>query len=107
MLPAEYKHLRRPRGFQVPQQSSRSVVIEGEIFLKEASPLKDGRIAMSYYVSDQQDSVVVKTFIRDSAEDVLHEKQWLRIQGTVRYDNYAVVILLCSIYVFTAKAKEK
>ena len=75
-------------------ESSRSVVIEGEIFLKEASPLKDGRIAMSYYVSDQQDSVVVKTFIRDSAEDVLHEKQWLRIQGTVRYDSYARDIVL-------------
>ncbi len=70
------------------EEGARNVVIEGEIFLKEATLLRDGRIAMSYFITDYSDSIVVKTFWKNASEDKIKVGQWLRVKGSVRYDPF-------------------
>lgn len=70
------------------QEGMKSAVIEGEIWDKETSELKDGRYLITYYLTDYSDTIIVKNFIEAPEDDKIHTGDWIKIMGSVRYDNY-------------------
>ena len=69
------------------QEGLKTAIIEGEIWDKSVSVLKDGRQVFSYFVTDYTDTIVVKQFA-DSDEQGLEIDEWVKIKGSVRFDSY-------------------
>lgn len=76
------------------EEGMQSVVVEGEIWDKELTLLKDGRYIINYYLTDYTDSLMVKTFVKNLQEDSLKIGNWVKILGSVRFDNFAKEIIL-------------
>lgn len=68
------------------QEGQRSIVIEGEVWGKEVTPLKGGRLVIIYQLTDYKDSINVKCFLDNSEDDKLQMGGWYRIGGDIRYD---------------------
>jgi len=69
------------------QEGQKNIVVEGEIWNKEVSALKGGRLALTYYLTDYRDSIIVKCFVDSVDDNKLETGQWYRIGGDVRYDD--------------------
>ena len=69
------------------QEGLKTAIIEGEIWDKSVSVLKDGRQVFSYFVTDYIDTIVVKQFA-DSDEHGLEIDEWVKFKGSVRFDTY-------------------
>lgn len=76
------------------QEGLKKVVVEGEIWNKESTRLRDGRYVVSYFLTDYLDSIMIKTFIDNLEEDEIRVGDWIKVQGSVRYDNFAREIVL-------------
>ncbi len=72
----------------------KTVIVEGEVWHKENTQLRDGRYVISYYLTDYSDSILIKTFIDNLEEDEIRVGDWIKVQGSVRYDNFAREIVL-------------
>ncbi len=71
-----------------------SAAIEGEIWDKEYTLLRDGRYIINYYLTDYTDSLIVKTFVKTKQEDELNIGNWVKIIGSVRFDNFVKELAL-------------
>ncbi|MGI5880997.1 MAG: PolC-type DNA polymerase III [Syntrophomonadaceae bacterium] len=69
------------------QEGLKTAIVEGEIWDKSVSILKDGRQVFSYLVTDYIDTIVVKQFA-EGDEHGLETYEWIRIKGSVRFDSY-------------------
>ncbi|MGE5390537.1 MAG: PolC-type DNA polymerase III [Deltaproteobacteria bacterium] len=69
------------------QEGQKNIVIEGEVWGKEVTALKGGRLAVIYYLTDYRDSINVKCFVDDPEDDKLQRGSWYRIGGDIRYDD--------------------
>ncbi len=76
------------------EEGMQSAVVEGEIWDKEFTLLRDGRYIINYYLTDYTDSLVVKIFVKNKQEDDLKIGDWVKIIGSVRYDNFAKELAL-------------
>lgn len=76
------------------QEGLKSVVVEGEVWNKDSTRLRDGRYVVSYYLTDYYDTLMIRTFIDNLEEDEVRVGDWIKAQGSVRYDNYAREIVL-------------
>lgn len=76
------------------EEGMQSAVIEGEVWDKEYTLLRDGRYIINYYLTDNADSIIVKSFINKKEEDPLPIGCWVKIMGSVRYDNFAKEVVL-------------
>lgn len=86
------------------EEGMQSVVVEGEIWEKEYTSLRDGRFVISYYLKDNMDSLIIKSFVGSKEEESLEVGNWVRIMGSVRYDNFAKeLVLLMNAYLVLAK----
>lgn len=84
----------------------KTVVVEGEIWHKEINQLKDKRYIVSYYLTDYSDSLLIKSFIDNLEEDEIKVGDWIKAQGSVRYDNFArEVVLYLNAYLPSQKIK--
>ncbi|NLO21996.1 MAG: PolC-type DNA polymerase III [Syntrophomonadaceae bacterium] len=80
------------------EEGMSSAVVEGEIWEKEYTSLRDGRYVISYYLSDYLDSLIIKSFVNSKEEDSLEIGSWVKIMGSVRYDNFAKELVLIMDY---------
>ncbi len=84
----------------------RSVAVEGEIWHKESTVLKDQRYVITYYLSDYTDSIIIKTFVDRLEEDSINVGDWIRVIGSVRYDSFVrEIVLYMDDYITPEKAK--
>lgn len=86
------------------QEGMRTAIVTGEIWHKEINSLRDGRYVVSYYLTDYQDTILIKSFIDKLAEDTINIGDWLKVEGSVRYDNYVgEVVLYLNSYLVSEK----
>jgi len=71
-----------------------SIVVEGEIWEKETTVIKDGRHLVCYYLTDYTDTIMAKKFMKSEEEDGINIGDWVKITGSVRYDTYAKELVL-------------
>ncbi len=86
------------------EEGLRSAVVEGEIWGKDTNVLKDGRCVISYYLSDYADTIIIKSFVDKTADDKIEPGDWVRVCGSVRYDDYVrEIVLFMDSYMALAK----
>ncbi len=78
----------KPQAVADLQEGLKSAVIEGEIWNKESTTLKDGRQVRSYFLTDFTDSIVVKAFFDEAKEDQINIGDRIRVKGGVRFDPF-------------------
>ena len=70
-----------------------NVVIEGDVFLIDKKPIKDGStVIFNFYITDGGSSIGCKLFLRNSKlelEDLIKEGQTLKVCGNVEFDDFA------------------
>lgn len=76
------------------QEGLKTAVVEGEIWHKEAASLRDGRLVVTYCLTDFSDTILVKTFLDRVEEDTIQVGDCVRVKGSVRYDTFAREIVL-------------
>ncbi|HZK42791.1 MAG TPA: PolC-type DNA polymerase III [Syntrophomonadaceae bacterium] len=76
------------------EEGLKTVIVEGEIWNKETTQLRDGRYVISYFLTDYLDSILIKTFIDKLEDDAIRIGDWIRVKGSVRYDNFAKELVL-------------
>ena len=70
------------------QEGMKSAVTEGEVWFKETSVLKDGRLVVSYYLTDHSDTIIIKTFVDSSKEDKIEIGEYIKVKGPIRFDPF-------------------
>lgn len=70
------------------EEGSGSVVTSGIIYDKDITLLRNGRIAVTYLVTDYEDSIWVKTFYDEVSDDPLQKGDWITLKGNARFDNF-------------------
>ncbi|MBP1762374.1 MAG: polC, partial [Firmicutes bacterium] len=70
------------------QEGMKTAVTEGEVWFKETSSLKDGRLVVSYYLTDYTDTIILKTFIDSSKEDNIEIGEYIKVKGPIRFDPF-------------------
>jgi DNA polymerase-3 subunit alpha (Gram-positive type) len=87
------------------EEGMSSAVVEGEIWDKDYTSLKDGRYIINYYLSDYRDSLIVKGFVNTKEDDGIEIGSWIKAMGSVRYDNYVKeLVLIMDKYLILPKA---
>lgn len=76
------------------EEGLKAAVTEGEIWNKEISALKDGRFVVTYFMTDYNDTVIIKSFLDRIEEDTIKIGDWVRVSGKVRYDSFVKEIIL-------------
>ncbi|QGT99208.1 DNA polymerase III polC-type [Candidatus Syntrophocurvum alkaliphilum] len=72
----------------------RSVAVKGEIWKKDINILKDNRLVVSYYLTDYNDTIVVKQFYDRAEDDLINKGDWIKVKGSIRYDTFLKEIVL-------------
>ena len=70
------------------EEGMRQAVVEGEIVEIEKRSLKENRRLSTYYLTDYHDTLMVKHFYDAGQEESIVVGDWLRMQGSVRYDEF-------------------
>jgi len=76
------------------QEGLKSAIVEGEIWDKETTVLRDGRLVVTYNLTDYNDSILVKAFYDRPQDDAFQVGDFIRVRGSVRYDSFAREIVL-------------
>lgn len=88
------------------EEGLKTAVIEGEIWQKEVTSLRDGRFVVAYYLTDHTDTILIKYFIDSLEEDEISVGNWIKACGSVRYDNFArEIVLFLEAYQHTTPKK--
>ena len=72
-------------------QNDKNIMVSGKVFALEEKEYNN-RLIMSYYITDYNDSISVKCFesarlTRETLKDI-KVGTWVRIRGSINYDNY-------------------
>lgn len=70
------------------QEGLKTAVTAGEIWHKESTLLRDGRLVISYYLTDFSDTIVVKSFLDANEQDQINIGDRIKVKGGVRYDPF-------------------
>lgn len=70
------------------EEGMQRVAVEGEVIRVERRSLKDGRRMVTYYLTDYGDTVTVKHFLNPADDEPIDTGDWIRVQGTVRFDEF-------------------
>lgn len=90
------------------EEGLRVAVVEGEIWNKEINYLRDGSLVIAYYLSDYEDSIVIKSFYKSADEDNIPIGSWIKIKGSIRYDDYLKeIVLFMDQYSFQVKKQRE
>ncbi len=76
------------------QEGLKTAIAEGEILDKEITTLRDGRLVVTYNLTDFTDSILVKAFWDKPQEDTIDIGDRIRVKGSVRYDPFVREIVL-------------
>jgi DNA polymerase-3 subunit alpha (Gram-positive type) len=69
------------------EEGMKTAVTEGEIWHKEVNVLKDGRLVVSYYLTDFNDTIIIKAFLDKSEDDRIKVGDRIRVKGSIRFDS--------------------
>ncbi|MDD4803151.1 MAG: PHP domain-containing protein, partial [Syntrophomonas sp.] len=69
------------------EEGMKTAVTEGEIWHKEIHNLKDGRLSVCYYLTDYNDSILIRAFVDKEDDDRIKVGDRIRVKGSVRFDN--------------------
>ncbi len=78
----------KPQAVVDLQEGLKTAVIEGEIWNKESNTLKDGRLVISYFLTDFTDSIIIKAFLDEAKEDRIEIGDRIKVKGSVRFDPF-------------------
>ena len=70
------------------QEGMKTAVTEGDVWHKETSNLKDGRLVISYYLTDFTDTIIVKAFLDSPSEDKIEPGDRIKVKGPIRFDPF-------------------
>ncbi|SHG56972.1 DNA polymerase-3 subunit alpha [Thermosyntropha lipolytica DSM 11003] len=76
------------------EEGLKRAVVQGEIWNKEVTSLRDGRYVVTYWLTDHTDTILIKYFVDDLEEDEINTGDWIKACGGVRYDNFARELVL-------------
>jgi len=76
------------------QEGLKTAIVEGQVWDKETTVLRDGRLVVTYNLTDFNDSILVKAFLDRPQDDAIKVGEWIKVKGSVRYDNFAREIVL-------------
>lgn len=76
------------------QEGLKTAVVEGEVWDKEVAYLRDGRLVVTYCLTDLKDTILIKSFWDSAREDAIRIGDCIRVKGSVRYDNFAREMVL-------------
>ncbi|HOB11789.1 MAG TPA: PolC-type DNA polymerase III [Syntrophomonadaceae bacterium] len=76
------------------QEGLKTAIVDGEIWDKETTVLRDGRLVVTYSLTDFTDSILVKAFWDRPPEDTIETGDYIRVKGSVRYDPFVREIVL-------------
>jgi len=79
--------LDKPLAVAELEEGMKTAVTAGEIWNKDVSTLKDGRLAVNYYLTDFSDTIVLKTFLDKRDDDKINIGDRIKVKGSIRYDN--------------------
>lgn len=86
--------------FKELEDGLRAVIVEGEVWDKKATLRRDGRILVLYYLTDGQDSLIIKAFYDQGKEDQIENGDYIRACGNVNYDpNLHEIALLLDTWI--------
>jgi len=72
--------------FKELEDGLRTVLVEGEVWDKKVTLRRDGRLLVLYYLTDGQDSLIIKAFYDQAKEDQIESGDYIRACGNVNYD---------------------
>jgi DNA polymerase-3 subunit alpha (Gram-positive type) len=75
-------------------ESTADVVAAGQVFDKNTLLLRNGRLTVTYYLTDHADSLIVRRYLNSGAADRIQTGDWIKVTGYVRYDRYLKEITL-------------
>ena len=74
------------------------VIIEGDVFSRDAKETKGGRFIQTFNVTDHTDSICVKCFVSSQKkadfDEYISEKAYIRIAGHTEYDTFERMIVV-------------
>ncbi|MEJ1731328.1 hypothetical protein SMA90_33900, partial [Escherichia coli] len=65
------------------QEGLKTAIVEGEIWAKESTVLRDGRMVVTYNLTDYTDSILVKAFLDRPQDDIIQVGDCIRVKGGV------------------------
>ena len=79
------------------QEGQQNIKVEGQLWQKEMRPIRGGRRAGEYYLTDFLGSVIVKQFLDKPEDDKTFPGQWMSAAGDGRYDPFAKEAVLFAV----------
>ncbi|HEX3011492.1 MAG TPA: PolC-type DNA polymerase III [Syntrophomonadaceae bacterium] len=76
------------------QEGLRTVIVEGDVWARELTTLKDGRFVAVTYLTDYTDSILIKSFLDHPEDEPINTGDHIKVKGSVRYDNFARELVL-------------
>jgi len=89
------------------QEGLKNLVVEGEIWKKELSPIRGDRYVITYYLTDCTDTLLIKTFADRLEDDRIKVGDVIRAGGNLRYDDIAHELVLFLDNYQTVEKKER
>ncbi len=80
--------------FEMIEESSKTIIVEGEIWDKKIHQLRDGNYILTLYITDGRDSVMVKNMCANPDLVALSIGDSARFKGYARYDQGAREIVV-------------
>jgi DNA polymerase-3 subunit alpha (Gram-positive type) len=71
------------------QEGLRNAIVEGDVWARELTTLKDGRYVAVTYLTDYTDSIIIKSFLDAPEDEPINIGDRIIVKGSVRYDNFA------------------
>lgn len=76
------------------QEGLRTVIVEGDVWARELTTLRDGRFVAVTYLTDYTDSLIIKSFIDAPEDEPIKPGDRIKVKGSIRYDNFARELVL-------------
>lgn len=84
----------QPMPISEVQEGLKTVIVEGDVWARELTTLKDGRFVAVTYLTDYTDSIIMKSFLDHPEDEPINPGNRLKVKGSIRYDNFARELVL-------------
>ncbi len=90
-------------------EQDKSVIICGEVFSYQEKQTRNSKKLIIISITDKNTSLTVKLFVKNRSElrGKINHKNWLKIRGNVRYDNYSNEIIVIASDINIIKNKKR
>ncbi len=104
--PASLIHGRDFKGISIslsePFEEMQTIIVSGQVLNTDIIKIKDGRVIMSFIVTDFSDSIKAKLFLQDEEYQKISEKLkegvFISLKGKTKYDDFEKSIVISPVY---------